>query len=89
MYHKNVFVTDFKKKADNFLFADQCSLISNGSKLPKKLEYFTQSRLSSITFSTDDIAKIIQNLDPEKAHGHDQISIRMLTVCSASISKLL
>ena len=89
MYHKNLFVTDFKKKADNFLFADRCSLISNSSKLPKKLEYFTQSCLSSITFSTDDIAKIIQNLDPGKAHGHDQISIRMLTVCSASISKPL
>ena len=36
-----------------------------------------QSRLSSITFYTDDIAKMIQNLDPNKAHGHDQISIRM------------
>ena len=66
-------MTDFKKKAElfNLYFADQCSLISNSSELPGKLEFFTQSLLSLITFSTDDIAKIIQNLDPNKPHGHD------------------
>ena len=67
--------------------ADQCSLISNSSELPSKLEYLTQSRLSSITFSKDDIAKMIQNLDPNKAHSHHQISIRMLQLCSTSICK--
>ena len=45
--------------------------------------------MSSITFSKDDIAKIIQNLDPNKAHGHDQISIRVLKLCSTSICKPL
>ena len=47
----------------------------------EKLEYLTQSRLSSITFSTDGIAKIIQN--------HDQIGIRMLKLFRASISNPL
>ena len=91
LYHKNEFVIDFRKKAElfNSFFADQCSLISNSSELPSKLEYLTQSRLSSITFSKDDIAKMIQNLDPNKAHGHDQISIRMLKLCSTSICKPL
>ena len=28
------------------------------------------------------ISKIIHNLDPNKAHGHDMISIRMLKTCS-------
>ena len=32
---------------------------------------------------------MIQNLDPNKAHGHDQISIRMLKHCSTSICKPL
>ena len=32
---------------------------------------------------------MIQNLDPNKAHGHDQISIRMLKLCSTSICKPL
>ena len=80
------------RKKVNFLipfFADQCSLISNSSKLPSKLEYLTQSCLSSVTFSKDDIAKLIQNLDPNKVHGHDQVSIRMLKLYSNSIYKPL
>ena len=73
LYHKNEFVIDIKKTPElfNSFFADQCSLISNSSELPSKFEYITQSRLSSITFSKDDIAKVIQNLDPNKTHGHD------------------
>ena len=80
LYHNSEFVIDFKKKTElfNSFFGDQCSLISNSSELPLKLEYLTQSLLSSVTFSKDNIAKLIQNLDPHKAHGHDQISIRML-----------
>ena len=91
LYHKNEFVIDFKKTAElfNSFFADQCSLISNSSELPSKLEYLTQGRLQSITFSKDDIAKLMQSLDPNKAHGHDQISIRMLKLCSNSICKPL
>ena len=45
--------------------------------------------MSSITFSTNDIAKMIQNSDPNKAYDHDQISIRMLKLCSNSICKPL
>ena len=49
----------------------------------------TDNRLSSVSFSQDGIAKIIQNLDPNKAHGHDNISIRMLKICGSSIYKPL
>ena len=45
----------------------------------------TQSHLSSITFSKYEIAKMIQNLDPNKAYGHDWIIIGILKLCSASI----
>ena len=67
-------MTDFKEKAElfNALFAKQCSLIKNSSKLPSHLHYLTDNRLSSVSFSQDDIAKIIQNLDPNKAHGYDK-----------------
>ena len=41
------------------------------------MQYLTQNRLSSVTFSQDDIAKIIKNLDSSKVHSHDNISIRM------------
>ena len=42
-------------------------------------------RLSSATFSTGDIGKIIQNLNPNKAHGYDNISIWMLKICGDTI----
>ena len=49
------------KKAElfNSFFADQYSLISNSSDLPSKLEYLTQSRLSSVSSSKADIIKLI------------------------------
>ena len=49
----------------------------------------TNNRLYSITFSQDDIAKIIQNLDSGKAHGHDNISINMLKIYGSAIYKPL
>ena len=90
LYHKNDFLNDFEKKVllFNSFFADQCSQISNSCELPRKLEYLTESRFSSIIF-TDDVAKMIQNLDPNKAHDHGQISIRMLKFCITSVFKTL
>ena len=89
MFHENKFVTDFKEKAElfNALFAKQCSLMKNSSKLPSHLHYLTDNRLSSVSCSQDDFAKIIQNLDPNKAHGHDNMSIRVLKICGSSIYK--
>ena len=37
----------------------------------------------------NDIEKIFKNLDPNKAHGHDMLSIRMLKLCGESIYKPL
>ena len=45
--------------------------------------------LSTVEFSTNDILKIIRNLNPNKAHGHDMISIQMLKICGESICKPL
>ena len=64
-------MTDFKEKAElfNSHFATQCSLISNSSKLPSHIKYLTDNRLPLVSFSHDKIAKVIQNLDPNKAHS--------------------
>ena len=80
-------MTDFKIKAEffNSVFASQCSLIKNDSKSPSYLSYKTDNRLSAVNFSIDDIAKILQNLDPNNAHGHEKISIQMLQLCDNSI----
>ena len=53
------------------------------------MQYLTNNRLSSVTFFQDDIVKIIQNLDSGKAHGHDNISVRMLKICGSAIYKPL
>ena len=71
----------------NSRFATQCSLISNSSKLPSHIKYLTDNCLSFVSFSHDKIAKVIQNLVPNKAHGQDNISIRMVKVCGLSIYK--
>ena len=87
----NKYVTDFKKKAElfNSFFAEQFSIIDNSSELPSNFLKKTDKSISAITFTCDDIATLIKNLDPNKAHGHDMISIRMLKLCGKSICKPL
>ena len=72
-----------------FLFADQCSPISNGSVLPSELPWRTDSTLSTCHFAKEDILRIINNLDPNKAHDHDEISIRILKICGDSVCRPL
>ena len=48
-----------------------------------------QLGFSNITIDADTIIKLIRSLDPNKAHGCDGISIRMLKLCATSISKPL
>ena len=43
------------------------------------------SFLDSITISRSDILKTISSLDINKAHGHDDMSIRMLKICNDAI----
>ena len=81
----------FKKKAElfNLFFAKQCPIIDNSSELPSNFLKKTDKTISAITFTCDDTATLIKNLDPNKAHGHDMISIRMLKLCGKSICKPL
>ena len=76
------FVTDMKTKADIFnkFFAEQCTPLKNDSKLPSNQIYLTQSRLVSLNFNEDEILKIIRALNSHKAHGYDDISIRIITL---------
>ena len=45
--------------------------------------------MSILDFDQGDITSIIRNLNPNKAHGHDGISIRMVQLSCASIVKPL
>ena len=78
IYDNNRYVTDFKEKCQlfNSYFSEQCTLLKN-------------IVLCTIHFLKEDIYKIIKNLDPNKAHGNDMISIRITKLCSISICKPL
>ena len=80
IFQDNKFITDFSKKAGlfNSFFAKQCSVIENNSVLPSSTNPITDQYLANIESTKDDIKRIICKLDPNKAHGHDMISIRML-----------
>ena len=80
--------SDFKIKANyfnSFFFASQCTSLVNNSKLPDKITCNSAARLTSIKFDNNDILKIIRSLNINKAHGHDDISVRMIKMCDESL----
>ena len=64
-------------------------MIQNKSTIPSVFIPLTHNLLSSFQFTADDIKSVINKLDPNKAHGHDMISIRMIKLCRDSIYKPL
>ena len=62
--------------------------MNNNSVLPNNLAKLTNKSLDAVNFSND-IYKIINNLEPNKAQGHDVLSIRMTELCENSICKQL
>ena len=65
---ENKLETDFLKKANYFnqFFASKCTPLSNSSSLPSSLDLETEARSTSISFSDNDILKIIRSLDINK-----------------------
>ena len=49
----------------------------------------TNAKIYLIKFENKDIINVIKALDPYKAHGYDDISIRMLKICDSAIVKPL
>ena len=87
----NKLVSIFKKKANHFnaFFASQCIPVSNDSALPSTANSVSNISLTSIQIKDQDIFKIIRSLNYNKAHGYDDISIRLLKICDSSIAKPL
>ena len=61
----------------------------NDSSLRNNQTIETVTRLSDINIDAGTIIKLIRSLNPTKAHSCDGISIRMLKLCTTSISKPL
>ena len=85
------FVTDIQAEADIFnkFFADQCTPLKNNSMVPTNQLFMTQARLRSLDFDEGEILKTIRSLNINKAHGHHDISIRMIKICDESVVKPL
>ena len=81
------FVSDFCEKANLFnnFFSSICTPIQNTSILPPFL-HRTNARITSFYVTKEDILLIIKNLDSSKAHGWDNISIKMIIICGESIT---
>ena len=84
---KEKFVKDTNTKAN--IFKKKKTIMKNNSVLPTSQHVLTQSRLQSIDFGLGDISKIITSVDVNKAHVHDDISIRMITICEKSLIRPL
>ena len=91
LFHENRLIIDFKEKSEifNSFFSKQCSLITNKSKLPANSSYLTDKRLSTITFLGEDVEKIMRSFNPKKAYSYDNLSIRLLKLCSDAICEPL
>ena len=81
------FISDCRTKANLFnnFFVSICTPIINGSTLPL-FSFKTDFRINSFCASQDDITLIIKNLDSIKAHGCDNISVKMIQICGESIA---
>ena len=91
LLENDVFVLDFaSKKAQIFndYFILRCTTIDTGSEAPHDLQA-DFSQLAEFSISDEKILTIIRNLNPNKAHGWNEISVRMIKMCDASLVKPL
>ena len=72
----------------NDFFAEQCTVLNTPSELPV-FEYITENKLENITFDDTKISVLIKALDPNKAHGWDNVSSRMIKISCDDITKPL
>ena len=66
-----------------------CTSVSHNSTLPLVTSPVTNASLSFISVNDQDILNIIRSLNINKAHGYDDISIRLVKICDSSIVKPL
>ena len=86
LFVQNKFITDFKEKAELFnnYFTSQCTPVLNNSELPP-LMFRTNSRISSVDITCNEINNIIAGLNTNKAHGPDNISVNMIKLCGNNL----
>ena len=78
LLENGIFVTDFTEKAQLFndYFILQCTTIDTGSHIPQDA-LVTDNMISDFVINEEKILNVIRALNPNKAHGWDEISVRM------------
>ena len=80
-------VSEFYEKSNMFnnFFASIYTPIKNASTLPS-FSYRTNTRIKSFDLTEKNMLLIIKSLDPTKAHGCDNLSIKMIQICKEVIT---
>ena len=86
LLENGLFITDFTEKAQLFndYFILQCTTIDTGSEIPQDPPE-KSTLIEDFCISEEKILKIIRSLNPNKAHGWDEISIRMIKLSDVSL----
>ena len=86
LLENGLFVTDLTEKAQIFndYFILQCTTIDTSSEIPKDTPV-TTTLISDFVISEEKILNIIRSLNPNKAHGWDEISVRMIKLSDAPL----
>ena len=86
LLENGLFITDFTEKAQIFndYFLLQCTTIDTGSVIPPYVPA-PSSFISDFPISDEKILNIIRSLNPNKAHGWDGISVRMIKLSDAAL----
>ena len=59
--------------------------LNNNTKIPENQTYTTNTKIASIKFGNKDFINKIRSIDVDKAHGNDNISIKILKICDTDI----
>ncbi len=85
LLENGLFVTDFNEaKIFTDYFILQCSTIDTGSEIPQDLPIPT-ALIDDFEISDEKILNIVRSLNPNKAHGLDEISVRMIRLGDAAL----
>ena len=86
LLENGLFITDFTEKAQIFndYFILQCTTIDTGSEIPQDAPT-PLTLINNFTISEEKILNVIRSRHPNKAHGWDEISVRMMKSADASL----
>ena len=87
LLENGLFVTYFTEKAQIFndYFILQCTTIDTGREIPQGTPV-SATLLTDFVISEEKIINIIRSLNPNKAHGWDEISVRMIKLSDGALA---